>query len=168
MYVRTAVLPHTYADCRRVQALTRTSLCLYEHSLGITHLMLSAFGPYAINAAHSISNIRCGLAIQVANAHGHSVLSCTCSHHHLYTLVALRFNALLGVCIYHVTQYSCSITGSVISGWQTYQHEPYHRLPRCLPGQPSLQSLVIVAASISHSSPGRTNDVPNRRISQSY
>lgn len=117
---------------------------------------------------YSISNIRCGLAIQVADAHGHSVLSCTCSHHHLYTLVALRFNALLGVCIYHVTQYSCSIAGSVISGWQTYQHEPYHRLPRCLPGQPSPQSLVIVAASIPHSSPGRTNDVPNRRISQSY
>lgn len=163
MYVRTAVLFHTFTQTAgehstaHLHTLTRTSLCVqvpYEHYSGLTHLMLSACTPYAITTANNVSNIRCGLAIQVANAHGHSMLSYTRSSHHLYTLVALRFNALLGVCIYHVTPLQLQRTSPVISGWQTYQHEPYHRLPRCLPGQPSLQSRVIVAASISHPSLG--------------
>lgn len=111
-------------------------------------MILSACTPYAITTANSVSNIRCGLVVQVVNAHGHSMLSYTRSCHHLYTLVALRSNAQLGVCIYHVTPSLLQRISPVISGWQTYQHEPYHRLPRCLPGQPSPQSLVIVAASI--------------------
>lgn len=46
----------------------------HEHYLGVTHLMLSACTPYPITTAKSISNINCGLAIQVANAHGHSAV----------------------------------------------------------------------------------------------